>query len=396
MSLYTSTAGERKRAIRVGLFVAMALGLTGIIVFLIGQETGLFQRHVTFRTYFENVEGLTTESPVWLGGLDVGRVERVSFPDRVGETRLEVRLRVNARHAERVRRDSVARLSSMGVLGDKAVDISIGSLEEPPVPPGGEVPSVPGADLSSLMRSAAQVMEDSVAVSHALRQAVEAYTDPGMTEDVRASVRSLRALLEAVETGDGVLHALIYDKEAGQRVRVLLANASRAALRVDTSLEHVEALLREVRTGKGTAHALIYERDGARALRELGAAAGQLAGLLEEARRNPDGVVHQLVYGDSGNILADLGSAARSLREVMSTVERGEGSLGALIQDPTVYENLSAVLGNVKRNRVLRSLVRFAITNREDLDKVGEPLEAPDEAPQGVGGGGESGRRPKR
>jgi phospholipid/cholesterol/gamma-HCH transport system substrate-binding protein len=50
----------------------------------------------------------------------------------------------------------------------------------------------------------------------------------------------------------------------------------------------------------------------------------------------------------------------------------------------------------VKRNRVLRSLVRFAITNREDLDKVGEPLEAPDEAPQGVGGGGESGRRPKR
>jgi phospholipid/cholesterol/gamma-HCH transport system substrate-binding protein len=396
MSLYTSTARERKLAIRVGLFVALALMLGGVIVFLVGRETRIFQRHVTFRAYFENVEGLSAESPVWLGGLDVGRVEGVSFPERPGEPRLEVRLRVSAEHAPRVRRDSVARLSSMGVLGDKAVDISIGSLEEPPVPPGGEVPSVPGADLSSLMRSAAQVMEDSVAVSHALRQAVEAYTDPGMTEDVRASVRSLRALLEAVETGDGVLHALIYDKEAGQRVRVLLANASRAALRVDTSLEHVEALLREVRTGKGTAHALIYERDGARALRELGAAAGQLAGLLEEARRNPDGVVHQLVYGDSGNILADLGSAARSLREVMSTVERGEGSLGALIQDPTVYENLSAVLGNVKRNRVLRSLVRFAITNREDLDKVGEPLEAPDEAPQGVGGGGESGRRPKR
>ena len=51
----------------------------------------------------------------------------------------------------------------------------------------------------------------------------------------------------------------------------------------------------------------------------------------------------------------------------------GEGTLGAVINDPTVYEDLKEVLGNVKRNRVLRELVRYSISNNENLDAVGKP-----------------------
>ncbi|HSP81136.1 MAG TPA: MCE family protein, partial [Myxococcaceae bacterium] len=236
MSLFTATSREQRFAIRVGLLMALALALAGIIVFLIGRETQLFERQVVYRTYFENVEGLSEESPVWLSGLEVGRVEAVSFPSVPGERRLEVRLRMSAEHAARVREDSMARLASRGVLGDKAVDISIGSLDEPPIPPGGRIPSLEGGDLTSLLRGASRVMEDTVAVSRTLREAVKLYADPRLAEDVTASMRSLRVLLGEVQDGDGVLHALIYDEEAGRQVRVLLAHASRAALRVDQAL----------------------------------------------------------------------------------------------------------------------------------------------------------------
>ncbi|WP_257460299.1 MlaD family protein [Archangium lipolyticum] len=392
MSLFGGTSQDRRLSLRVGGFVALALALAGLVVFLIGQETRLFEREVTYRAYFENVEGLTDQSPVWLGGLEVGRVEGVSFPTRPGEKRLEVRLKLSRKYAQRVRADSVARLSSLGVLGDKAVDISIGSLDQPQVADEGEIPSTSGGDLSSLMKGASQVMDDMVAASRTLRVAVEAYGDPKMAEDVAASLRSLRQLLEEVEKGDGALHALIYDKETGRQVRTLVSNASRVALRVDKAVGHVEGLLDEVRNGDGTAHALIYGQEGAKAVQELGAAAGQLAGLLDDAKKNPDSAVHQLVYGNAGNMLSDLGSAAADIKQITSMVARGEGSLGGILKDPTVYEDLRQMVGNVRRNKVLRALVRFAIDNNDNVQYVGRPLPPPkgNESPTGVGGSGQT------
>lgn len=389
MSVFTQTAKERRLAVRVGGFVALALVMAGLVVFLIGQKTHLFERMVTYHTYFSTVEGVSEHSPVWLGGLAVGRVERVGFSAVPGEKRMEVVIRMSARYASRVRADSVARLSSMGVLGDKAVDVSIGSLEQPELPPDAEITGESGGDVASMMKSASQVLGDAVAVSGVLRKAAEAYADPRMAEDVAAGVHSLRAMLQEVEKGDGVLHALIYDKDTGTQVRTLVASASQTALRMDKAVAHVESLLGEVEHGQGTAHALIYGQDGARALTELGSAAGQLASLLEDAKKNPDGAVHQLVYGNAGNMLSDLGSAAADIKQITASVARGEGSLGGILKDPTVYEDLREVVGNVKRNRVLRALVRFAIENNDNVQYVGRPLDKPTgEEQQGIGGAG--------
>jgi phospholipid/cholesterol/gamma-HCH transport system substrate-binding protein len=389
MSLFTSTERERRMAWRAGLFVALGLALGGVVVFFIGQEHRLFEKQVVYRAFFPNVEGLTEESPVWIGGLEVGRVVGIGFTDDSEDQRIEVRIQVTKKYANRVREDSVARLSSLGVLGEKAVDITIGDPKAPAMPDGAELRTGTSGDLNSLMRAAGQVMDDSRAISRSLRVAVEAYTDPQLTQDVAGTMHSLRALLEEVEKGEGVLHALIYDKEAGRQVREVLASTARAAQRMDAAAVHVEALLEEVRKGDGTAHALIYGKEGAQALSELGAAAGQLAGLLEDAKKSPNGAVHQLVYGDARGMFADLGSAAADLKKITSTVASGEGTVGGLISDPTVYEDLRQVLGNVKRNRILRSLVRFSLNNREELDQVGKVKEVPEEA-AGVGGSGKT------
>ncbi|MHB8874434.1 MAG: MlaD family protein, partial [Myxococcaceae bacterium] len=112
-------------------------------------------------------------------------------------------------------------------------------------------------------------------------------------------------------------------------------------------------------------------------LTELGVAATELSTLVHDAKKSPNGAVHQLVYGDAREIFADLGSAAADLKRVTAKISAGEGSLGAVINDPTVYEDLKEVLGNVKRNRVLRELVRYSISNGEDLDKTGKVVDPP-------------------
>lgn len=390
MSVFTQTAKERRLAVRVGGFVALALVLAGVVVFMIGKKTHLFEKKVLYRTYFSSVEGVSVHSPVWLGGLEVGSVDHVGFPSNPGEKRMEVWLRLSAEYAPRVRTDSVASLSSLGVLGDKAVDISIGSVDRPMVPDGGELPSESSGDVASMMKGASKVMDDVLAMSGVLRKTVDVYADPRLAQDVAAGVRSLRGVLEEVEKGDGVLHSLIYDKESGRQARELLANATSTAARMDKALARVDTLLGQVEHGPGTAHSLLYGQEGTKALAELGGAAGQLASLLEDAKKNPDGVVHQLVYGSAGGMLSDLGSAAADLKQITASVARGEGTVGGLLKDPTVYEDLREVVGNVKRNRVLRALVRFSITNNKDVQYVGRPLTPPKdpESQTAMGGSG--------
>jgi hypothetical protein len=62
-----------------------------------------------------------------------------------------------------------------------------------------------------------------------------------------------------------------------------------------------------------------------------------------------------------GETLADLRQAMADLRAITGRIEAGEGSLGGLIQDPTVYENLAAFLEGAQRSVLLRTLIRAAI-----------------------------------
>lgn len=399
MSLFTSTEKERKLALRAGLFVAIGLAVAGIVVFFIGRETRVFEKQVSYLALFENVEGLSEQSPVWLGGNEVGRVTAIGYSSDLRDNRLQVTMTMGSKFAPRVRADSTVTLTNLGVLGDKALNISLGSASQPQLEPGAVLPVQSGGDLSSLMKGASRVMENSIAISQTLRTAVEAYSDPQMAQDVKRSLTSLRALLEEVEKGEGMLHSLIYDKKAGRQVQTLMENTARAAARMEAAAAEVDTLLGQVRTGPGMAHSFLYEPGGEKALQELADAAGQLADLMEDAKKNPNGAVHQLVYGDSGNMLADLGSAAADLKKVTSTIAKGEGTVGGLISDPTIYEDLRTILGNVKRNRVLRALVRFTVENREDLDQVGKP-QPPQQARQpqappaseGQGGSGPPGK----
>jgi phospholipid/cholesterol/gamma-HCH transport system substrate-binding protein len=50
-----------------------------------------------------------------------------------------------------------------------------------------------------------------------------------------------------------------------------------------------------------------------------------------------------------------------NLRAVTEKIKSGEGTLGALIEDPTVYENLVSFLEGAQRSLLLRSLVRSTI-----------------------------------
>jgi phospholipid/cholesterol/gamma-HCH transport system substrate-binding protein len=71
------------------------------------------------------------------------------------------------------------------------------------------------------------------------------------------------------------------------------------------------------------------------------------------------------------------------LREIVSNVKAGRGTIGGLLVDPSVYEDVKALVGNLERNQVLRALVRYSIKQNEERPHA-DVKEPPREPPQPV------------
>jgi phospholipid/cholesterol/gamma-HCH transport system substrate-binding protein len=363
---------EQRIIVRAGLFVALGLALAGVVVFLIGKERNLFEKENVYVGAFENVDGLQLDSPVRLGGLQVGRVSSIAFADDLEDKRIIVKMEISRRFAERIRGDSVARVTGRGVLGDKAIDVSLGTPAKPVIASGGEIPTGTSGDISSLLKATGEMVDNAVTITRDLRAGVQTYAGPEVRDDVVAIVKGTRGIIEQIERGRGLLHSLVYDPQLSADAKALLTRASDTAAKLDGAAGRLDGLLADVKTGPGSLHALIYDKQIAQSVVELGNAADEVATLIHDAKTSKDGAVYQLVYGDARTVLGDLGKAAADVKLITQKVRDGEGSLGGLINDPTVYEDLKEVLGNVKRNRVLRELVRLSISNEDKLEGAGQ------------------------
>ncbi len=79
------------------------------------------------------------------------------------------------------------------------------------------------------------------------------------------------------------------------------------------------------------------------------------------------------------------------MKQIVADVRSGKGTLGALLVDPSVYEDLKLVLGNVERNKALRALVRYSIRRDEASGTVRDTARPPSPAPEKPAGSVSSG-----
>ena len=77
--------------------------------------------------------------------------------------------------------------------------------------------------------------------------------------------------------------------------------------------------------------------------------------------------MHSLIYGDSNSqhLMANVDAMSDDLRAIVSNMRSGKGTLGALLVDPSIYDDVKALIGNVDRNQVLRALVRYSIKQED-------------------------------
>jgi phospholipid/cholesterol/gamma-HCH transport system substrate-binding protein len=128
---------------------------------------------------------------------------------------------------------------------------------------------------------------------------------------------------------------------------------------------------------------VLYGEDSAKAVSQFGGAADELRLTLKGVREG-NGLAHGVLFGgndDSAQVMNNINQMSGDLKQIVADMKAGKGTLGALLVDPSVYEDLKVVLGNVERNKALRALVRYSI--RRDGSQPG--VEVRDPSPSAVG-----------
>src|SRR5262249_54673726 len=94
----------------------------------------------TIHADFTEVGGLNEGATVRLAGVQIGRVKRVNLPAEPGG-KVRVDLSIARRFANRVRQNSVARIETQGLLGDRIVELTVGTADAPATHDGDVVAS---------------------------------------------------------------------------------------------------------------------------------------------------------------------------------------------------------------------------------------------------------------
>jgi phospholipid/cholesterol/gamma-HCH transport system substrate-binding protein len=352
------------REIKVGMLVLAALVVLMGGIFLIGEKSNLFARKNRYFVRFESVSGLATGSPVQLNGVNVGDVTEIVLPRDVTKTLLTVWVSVDRRYQSRVRRDSVARIKTLGLLGDKYIEITSGSAASDVVPSGGQILAAPATDVDNLIASGGDVVENVVAISYSLRT-ILSRMEAGegllgeLTTDNEAGRRAKQALLGSLHSLDSITAKI----DDGQGTLGALVNDSLMAARMASALGRIEALLDKLDSGPGALPALLNDETTGRQVRDtvasLNRTAEDLSALVAQLR-DGDGLLGRLITDDelSESVGSNLEELLESLRRLVKRLEEGEGTLAMLIEDPSIYEAINDVIVGVDESKLLRWLVR--------------------------------------
>ncbi|HLV20044.1 MAG TPA: MlaD family protein [Polyangiaceae bacterium] len=355
------------REIKVGAFVFLGLLVIGVIIFMIGQERQLFKTKNEYKAVFENVGGLRRGSTVQMGGVDVGSVGNVAYSSDPKDDRIYVTFHVVDDESRRIRRDSVATIEGKGLLGDKMIVITPGSANVERVPPGGVVKTKPPQDFGEMLKQVGNVSAKAEAIMENLERTTQTFADEKFNQDVKSGMESLSNVLRSMDEGKGYVPKLLHDEAEAERLSRTIQNLERATAELNQTLRGVNDIVARVQKGPGFVHDVVYGEGPSKTIEQFGGAAEEVRIALKGIREG-SGMARGLLYGDdqgSGEVMANLNDVSRDLKEIVAGVRAGKGTIGALLVDPSVYEDLKLLLGNVERNKTLRALVRYSIKRDE-------------------------------
>lgn len=238
--------------VKAGIFLVFSGILLMATILLMGGGKTLFEKRYELSVVIPDAGGLSKGAAVRSGGLKIGRVDAIQFSEDYRS--VKVTMLIDQTFQERVRTDSVVKLQTQGVLGDKFLEITSGSPESPAAPAGGTILAEQAKDLSAVIAdgsSAVQLLKENLANLKEITGAMaknkqmenimsdlsettsnlkafsqQMKSGKAMTE-LNQTLANLRSVSEKMKNGEGTIGALLSDASLYEDLKNLIGGANR-------------------------------------------------------------------------------------------------------------------------------------------------------------------------
>jgi phospholipid/cholesterol/gamma-HCH transport system substrate-binding protein len=316
--------------LRVGVVTIVSLVVLAITIVYVGSGGGSpWARKYELKALMSDINGLKPGAPVRVGGLEVGTVKHVDF-DRKGGM-VEVTMKLDRRVQPRVTTKSQATLGSMGLLGEKAVDITA-SVDGAPIEDGGYISAAAEDPFKGLLA------ETSESTSHLNRILARMDAGEGTMGKALRDEELYNRMVDVSVRLQGVMNKL--ESPAGPLGR--LVNDNEMSRQLSSSVKGIDSIVARVNEGKGPLGALSRDEQLVADLKSLTSNLNEVAGKLHRG----EGSAGRLLHDDA--LFRRLDSVSTRLDSLIGRVESGEGSAGRLIKDPEFYNNVNGAATDLR------------------------------------------------
>ena len=281
-----------RKELKVGIFAVLVLIVGwGVVRYLKGSS--VFSKTNTYYAYYEQVSGLQPASYVVLYGVKVGSVTNITLDENPSKG-VEVEFTVDKRYKIPV--DSKAKIFSDGIMGGKAIEILYGTSSEI-IPKDGTVEAAVSTDLFEMATSELDFLNEKIAsVVDGLTQTLN-----GVNALLAENTTSLSSIVKNVDGVTGNVNAMLVNERA-----------------------HLEEALASL----------------SKFSKSLGDNADAVGGIID----NLNSFSTELVEAD---FAAELEGVVGHINSILATIEQEDGSVGKLLNDKELYDNLTSASDNL-------------------------------------------------
>ncbi len=305
--------------LKVGFFALIVIAILTFMTFRVGGLEWLKKEGYTVYVYFKNIAGLDEKTRVKIAGVDAGTIEKIELKE--GRAKLTLKLYKDIQLFS----DASASIKATGLLGDKYLDIKIGSVK-PILKDGDTIENVIEiVDIDDLARNLTAVSENINILAESLNETLGTEESKNALRQSILNLKHITAnLRETIDVND-------------RKLRTTLDNINNLASSINDLIErNKDAITKTVSNIEDFSVSL--KKEGPQLVDDLSKAAKEFRAMVEENRPS-------------------IKKTTDSLDKIATKIEKGEGSLGKLIKDDRLYNSISKAAEGI--DRTVSSVERF-------------------------------------
>ncbi len=232
-------------SLKSGIVIIIALTILFGAVFFSGSISSLFTSKFDLITRISNVQGLRAGAPVWLFGVEVGVVEKIT----INSSGTYVKISIQQKYLSNIFKNAHTNVMTMGILGDKFVEVYPGDSSNSQISPGDTISGKINIGFEQLLSLSASIMiqlDTTIGKLETLISSVlnpkgsvgKFISDPSFYNNLNESINSLTKLARNINYSSGTFSKLMKDTTLYHNLNSVSLEFASLVSQVDQSIQN--------------------------------------------------------------------------------------------------------------------------------------------------------------